>query len=77
MTRPDAELPRALAVLLPALWATAAFCAERQSASEPADQVLDEVLVLGEQPGPAMWKVSRDGHTHVGHGHDDTAAATA
>ena len=62
MTRPDAS-SCALAVLLPALWSTAALCAERQSTSEPADQVLDEVLVLGEQPGPAMWKVSRDGHT--------------
>jgi len=50
-------------VLLPALWAATAFCAAPQSGPEPADQVLDEVLVLGEQPGPAMWKVSRDGHT--------------
>jgi hypothetical protein len=37
--------------------------AEPQLPAQPADQVLDEVLVLGEQPGPAMWKVSRDGHT--------------
>jgi len=29
----------------------------------PADPLLDEVLISGEQPGPAMWKVSRDGHT--------------
>lgn len=32
-------------------------------ASEPADTLLDEVLVTGERPGPAMWKVSKDGHT--------------
>lgn len=62
MTRPDVTSCTP-AVLLSALWTATAFGAEPPSASAPADQVLDEVLVLGEQPGPAMWKVSRDGHT--------------
>lgn len=29
----------------------------------PAQELLDEVLVTGEQPGPAMWKVKRGDHT--------------
>lgn len=29
----------------------------------PANDLLDEVLVTGEQPGPAMWKVHRGDHT--------------
>jgi len=33
------------------------------AAAQAPDQILDEVVVSGEQPGPAMWKVSRDGHT--------------
>jgi uncharacterized protein YbaP (TraB family) len=48
----------ALAALLPALWLVASPVVAGQPEPE-----LDEVLVLGEQPGPAMWKVSRDGHT--------------
>ena len=32
-------------------------------ATAPAENVLDEIVVTGEQPGPAMWKVSKDGHT--------------
>lgn len=60
-TRPDAlHAARALAVLLPALWAGFASGADQAATADP---ILDEVLVLGEQPGPAMWKVSRDGHT--------------
>lgn len=31
--------------------------------TEPADTVLDEVQVVGERPGPAMWKVSKGDHT--------------
>jgi uncharacterized protein YbaP (TraB family) len=31
--------------------------------SARADTELEEVLVTGERPGPAMWKVSRGGHT--------------
>jgi uncharacterized protein YbaP (TraB family) len=29
----------------------------------PAQELLEEVLVTGEQPGPAMWKVKRGDHT--------------
>jgi hypothetical protein len=33
------------------------------SAQQPQpDVVLGEVLVIGEQPGPALWKVSTDDH---------------
>ncbi len=32
-------------------------------AAEAPEEVLDEVLVTGEQPGPAMWRVHRDDHT--------------
>ncbi|HMA12636.1 MAG TPA: TraB/GumN family protein [Steroidobacteraceae bacterium] len=31
--------------------------------ARPAQELLDEVLVTGEQPGPAMWKVRRGDHT--------------
>jgi hypothetical protein len=61
MTR--AERAAAAVALLTALWAVSAAGAQGLSPAGPPDQVLDEVLVLGEQPGPAMWKVSRDGHT--------------
>lgn len=40
--------------------------ASGSSAGEPAtsaDIELDEVLAIGEQPGPAMWKVSKGDHT--------------
>ena len=35
-----------------------------QTPASPAEEVveLDTVLVTGEQPGPGLWKVSRDGH---------------
>jgi uncharacterized protein YbaP (TraB family) len=33
------------------------------SATLPAQEMLEEVLVTGEQPGPAMWKVKRGDHT--------------
>jgi uncharacterized protein YbaP (TraB family) len=33
------------------------------AAALPAQELLDEVLVTGEQPGPAMWKVRRGDHT--------------
>jgi hypothetical protein len=29
---------------------------------EPAQEDMETVLVTGEQPGPGLWKVSRDGH---------------
>jgi uncharacterized protein YbaP (TraB family) len=47
-----------LGILLPMLW-----CAPARPAAAPGADVLDEVVVTGEQPGPAMWKVSKDGHT--------------
>ena len=31
--------------------------------SQPGDFELDEVLITGERPGPAMWKVSNGDHT--------------
>lgn len=42
------------------LWRGVAGSAE---SAEPADTVLDEVQVIGERPGPAMWKVSKGDHT--------------
>jgi uncharacterized protein YbaP (TraB family) len=53
----------ALAALLPALWLAPAMRAAEQPAPRLADGVLDQIVVTGEQPGPAMWKVSKDGHT--------------
>ncbi len=50
---------RALAALLLAPWLVSASIA----AQPPADEVLDEIVVLGEQPGPPMWKLGKDGHT--------------
>ncbi|MEJ0100171.1 MAG: TraB/GumN family protein [Pseudomonadota bacterium] len=48
----------ALATLLSSLW-----FAPLLRAAQPPDEVLDEVVVIGEQPGPPMWKLSKDGHT--------------
>lgn len=31
--------------------------------TESPDTILEEVQVVGEHPGPAMWKVTREGHT--------------
>jgi uncharacterized protein YbaP (TraB family) len=53
MTRPAAGI----ATMLMLLGAAAA------SAAESPDQLLDEVLVTGERPGPAMWKVTSGDHT--------------
>jgi uncharacterized protein YbaP (TraB family) len=33
------------------------------AAAAPIEEVLDEVVVTGEHPGPAMWKVSKGDHT--------------
>lgn len=33
-----------------------------QTAMAQADQVLEEIVVVGRQPGPPLWKISRDGH---------------
>jgi uncharacterized protein YbaP (TraB family) len=39
--------------------------AQQPAAEEPAatEPRLDEILVVGEQPGPAMWQVTKDDHT--------------
>ena len=29
---------------------------------EPASSTIEEVTVSGEQPGPGLWKISKDGH---------------
>ena len=34
--------------------------AEEPAAAEPP---LEEIMVLGEQPGPAMWRVTKGDHT--------------
>jgi uncharacterized protein YbaP (TraB family) len=46
--------------------ATVLACLPALGAEEPAataDVELDEVVVTGERPGPAMWKVSKGDHT--------------
>ncbi len=48
--------------MLPALWLASMPAATAAGASS-ADEVLDEILVSGEQPGPAMWKLSKGDHT--------------
>lgn len=48
----------ALPVALPEVASAGEPTAERRAAIE-----LDEVLVTGERPGPAMWKVSKGDHT--------------
>jgi uncharacterized protein YbaP (TraB family) len=57
---------RGCALAVPALLVTASITAgapDATPAGDPARPELDEILVLGEQPGPAMWKVSRGDHT--------------
>ena len=50
-------------------WSLLACCAVavngRVSAQQPAatEPRLEEILVVGEQPGPAMWRVSKGDHT--------------
>lgn len=60
MKWPDSRLLAAMTLLSSMLPASNLAA---QLAPTQADLELEEVLVLGEQPGPAMWKVSRDGHT--------------
>jgi hypothetical protein len=59
----------ALALLLAA--ATAAFAQQAPTDAsaaaavnhvEPASSTIEEVTVSGEQPGPGLWKISKDGH---------------
>jgi hypothetical protein len=39
------------------------LCGPALHAQEPPEPALEEVLVVGEHPGPGMWKVSRRSHT--------------
>ncbi len=48
--------------LLPALW-FASLSATTADGAGRADELLDEIVVTGEQPGPAMWKLSKGDHT--------------
>lgn len=61
--RSSLRRPHALAALLPALWLAPTLPAAEDGALRLPDELLDEIVVTGEQPGPAMWKVSKDGHT--------------
>lgn len=56
---PAADRARGLPVAAPLM----ALVAMLFAATLPAQELLDEVLVTGEQPGPAMWKVKRGDHT--------------
>jgi len=51
---------RLLALALLSVTATAALAQETEG--EPAPSTIEEVTVSGEQPGPGLWKVSKDGH---------------
>jgi uncharacterized protein YbaP (TraB family) len=51
--------PHTLHALLPAI-ATLALLLSPAAAPQ---ELLEEVLITGEQPGPAMWRVSKDDHT--------------
>ena len=53
------HLPRILFALLVVL--VVATAARPQDPAEPTT-TLEPVLVTGEQPGPGLWKVSKDGH---------------
>lgn len=55
-------LCRACCALLSGVPMLATAAAPAAKATAGLD-VLEEVRVTGEQPGPAMWKVSKDGHT--------------
>lgn len=39
------------------------LCGRTLHAQEPPEPALEEVLVVGEHPGPGLWKVSRRSHT--------------
>lgn len=36
--------------------------AAAESAASPGAEAVEEILIVGEQPGPGLWKVSRGGH---------------
>ena len=47
---------------LPGAMALAFSCVACLTARAQAQEEMETVLVTGEQPGPGLWKVSRDGH---------------
>ena len=51
------------AKLSPIILLTLLCCMQARPAPVAGDGVLNEVVVTGEQPGPAMWKVSKGDHT--------------
>lgn len=65
---PPARLPApratlALAPLALALGASLALAASHGPATPPpTSELIEEVTITGERPGPEMWKVSKDGH---------------
>jgi uncharacterized protein YbaP (TraB family) len=57
------QLPKNRNGLMPVAAALLALAALWPATALPAQELLEEVLVTGEQPGPAMWKVKRGDHT--------------
>jgi hypothetical protein len=51
-----------LAASWAASWAAVAGSATPPPQTEAASAPVEEVVVTGEQPGPGLWRVSRDGH---------------
>ena len=49
-------------IKLPGAVAAALVCIVSPAADAQAQEEMETVLVTGEQPGPGLWKVSRDGH---------------
>jgi len=49
-------------IKLPGAVAAALVCIVSPAADAQAQEEMETVLVSGEQPGPGLWKVSRDGH---------------
>ncbi|WP_377702254.1 TraB/GumN family protein [Pseudoduganella sp. UC29_71] len=52
----------ALCLALPALSALAQTEAPPAAADAEAGAVPEQILVVGQKPGPGLWKVSKDGH---------------
>lgn len=58
------RLPRCAQIFV--MWASLTISSVRAAGAEfvaPAAPQLDEILVVGEHPGPAMWRVSRGEHS--------------
>ncbi|MBB3228652.1 uncharacterized protein YbaP (TraB family) [Luteibacter sp. Sphag1AF] len=51
-----------IAAFLVALWIPAAFCQDAPAPATTSAVMLESVTVSGEQPGPGLWKVTKDGH---------------